>query len=290
MNATPESAARAALLRAIQIEARNAGVYDSLAQLFQGYDDSVALLFREMSEEECQHGADLEQRHRERFGLIPSLAEEPKEVIEAPDLDDPEAMIFSSMRRRSRSAASKFGSAHDLVARGNDRLLKALYRVNVMTRTIPWKEIAGALVVLLMLVGLPLLLWYWRSVAVAHRYPAGTKLITLTAVADGGIWTQEEIIGLNYWRRKPVRADEIPLEQGDHVVLGLRSADVLHSFAIPILRLGPVDVPAGHTVEVEFNAEPTGVLTFLCWQVCSPEHANLRGRFVVKPGKAGETW
>jgi rubrerythrin len=49
-----------------------------------------------MAREERQHGAELERRYGERFGP-PSAGEEPKEVIEAPDLDDPEAMIFDSM-------------------------------------------------------------------------------------------------------------------------------------------------------------------------------------------------
>ncbi|MFQ5662644.1 MAG: ferritin family protein [Terriglobia bacterium] len=88
---------RATLFRAIQIEARNTGVYDALAQLFQGYDDAVTAIFREMAAEEHQHGAELEQRYRERFGPVPSQAEEPKEVIEAPDLEDPEALVFDSM-------------------------------------------------------------------------------------------------------------------------------------------------------------------------------------------------
>ena len=97
MSAIRSDAERSTLLRAIQIERRNAGVYDSLAELFQGYDDSVTSIFREMAAEERQHGSDLEQRYLERFGPVPSLAEEPKEVIEAPDLDDPEALIFDSM-------------------------------------------------------------------------------------------------------------------------------------------------------------------------------------------------
>ena len=158
-----------------------------------------------------------------------------------------------------------------------------------------WKEVTGVLAVALLLAGLPPLLWYWRDVASVHRYAAGTKVITLTAVADGGIWTQEEIVGLNYWRKKPTRTTEIPLSQGDHVVVRLRSVDVLHSFAIPLLRLGPVDVPAGHTVEVKFDAQRAGVLTFLCWQVCSPDHPNLRGSFLVKAvakrvGEKEESW
>ncbi len=95
---TPESDAdRGVLLRAIQIEARNGRVYDSLAQLFEGYDDPVTAIFREMAAEERQHGVELEQRYHVRFGTVPPATAEPKEVIEAPDLNDPEALIFDSM-------------------------------------------------------------------------------------------------------------------------------------------------------------------------------------------------
>ncbi len=159
-----------------------------------------------------------------------------------------------------------------------------------MAQATKWKETAGVLAVVLMLVGLPLLLGAWRSARLAHRSQPEIKIITLTAVAKGGIWTNEEIVGYNYWWRTPSRVQEIPLNQGDHVVVRLRSVDVLHSFGIPLLRLGPVDVPAGHTVDVEFTAERPGVLTFLCWQVCSPDHPSLRGRFVVKGGKTEEAW
>lgn len=134
------------------------------------------------------------------------------------------------------------------------------------------------------------MLWHWRHVTSVHRYPAGTKIVTLTAVAKGGVWTQDDVVGLTYWWRKPNRSGDIPLNQGDHVVVRLRSADVLHSFAIPLLRLGPVEIPAGHTVDVEFDAKRPGTLTFLCLQVCSPQHSGLQGRFVVKGNEQEETW
>jgi heme/copper-type cytochrome/quinol oxidase subunit 2 len=153
-----------------------------------------------------------------------------------------------------------------------------------------WEEVAGVLVVLVVLLGLPLLLEYWRTVGLVHRYPPNTKVITLTAVANGGIWTQEEIVGYNYWWRKPSRTERILLNQGDHVVVLLHSVDVLHSFAIPLLHIGPVEVPAGHTVEVAFDANRPGELTFLCWQVCSPDHSKLQGDFVVKSSGAQESW
>lgn len=134
MSATASDAARATLLCAIQVEARNAGVYESLAQLFQGYDDSVTAIFREMATEERQHGAELEQRYRERFGAVPSPAHETTEVIEAPDLEDPEAMIFDSMSivqaleagLRAEEAAREFYRRE--IPRTTDRELQRVYR------------------------------------------------------------------------------------------------------------------------------------------------------------------
>jgi heme/copper-type cytochrome/quinol oxidase subunit 2 len=156
-----------------------------------------------------------------------------------------------------------------------------------MTINMKWKERASVAAVVLILLGLPVLLWGWRAVIVPHEYPPGSKIITLTATANCGIWTEEPIFGYNYWWRRPARTEDINLNQGDHVVVRVRSSDVLHSFAIPIMHIGPVDVPAGHTVTVQFDANRSGVLTFLCWQVCSPVHGNLHGRFVVKASGAG---
>jgi rubrerythrin len=125
---------RVTLLRAIQIEARNGAVYDSLAQLFQGYEDSVTAIFLEMAAEERQHGAELERRYGERFGPVPPPSEEPKEVIEAPDLDDPEALIFDSMTieqalqvgLRAEETAREFYRRE--VSRASDPELQRVYR------------------------------------------------------------------------------------------------------------------------------------------------------------------
>jgi rubrerythrin len=97
MSSLPFPSVRETLLRAIQIEARNAAVYEAFAQLFQGYDDAVMNIFREMAEEERQHGAELDQRYRERFNDAPLAGPAPREVIEAPELDDAEALVFDSM-------------------------------------------------------------------------------------------------------------------------------------------------------------------------------------------------
>ena len=145
-----------------------------------------------------------------------------------------------------------------------------------------WKEAGAVAVVVLMLVGLPLLLWYWQAVVSLRHYPPGTKVVDLTAIAQGGIWTQDKVVGYNYWWKTPTRAPDLLLNQGDHVVLRLHSPDVLHSFSIPLLHSEPVDMPAGHTVELKFDAARPGELTFLCYQVCGMGHKNLQGRFLVK--------
>lgn len=125
---------RATLICAIQIEERNCKIYNSLAQLFSGYDDSVAAIFLEMAAEERQHGTELEQRFQDRFGPVPSPAGEPKEVIEAPDLEDPEAMIFDSMTvetaleavLHAEEAAREFYRRE--ISRAGDSELQELYR------------------------------------------------------------------------------------------------------------------------------------------------------------------
>ena len=134
MNVTLGTAGSATLLRAIHIETRNAAIYESLGQLFQGYDDSVWAIFGEMAAEELQHGALLEQRYQERFGSVPSPGEPPKEVIEAPDLHDPEALIFDSMTvvqaletgLRAEQEARDFYRQE--VARTSDPELQKVYR------------------------------------------------------------------------------------------------------------------------------------------------------------------
>ena len=134
MSASRSDAERVTLLRAIQIERRNARVYESLAQLFHGYDDSVASIFCEMAAEELRHGAQLVDGYGERFGPLPTPAEEPREIIEAPDLDDAEALIFDSMTveqaleagLRAEEAAREFYRQE--VARTSDPDLQAVYR------------------------------------------------------------------------------------------------------------------------------------------------------------------
>lgn len=125
---------RETLLRAVQIERRNSELYELLAQIFDQYDESVERMFLEMAEEERQHGAELKERYRARFGPVPLITGEPKEVIEAPDLQDAEALIFDSMTPekalqaglQAEEAAREFYRTE--VSRTSDPELKQTFR------------------------------------------------------------------------------------------------------------------------------------------------------------------
>ncbi|MBI1747514.1 MAG: hypothetical protein HYR55_13125 [Acidobacteria bacterium] len=136
------------------------------------------------------------------------------------------------------------------------------------------------LVTLIMLVALPLALLGYHRIYLPYKF-RGARIITLTALASDGVWTREPVMGINYWRKHFSATPNIHIQQGESVVLRLASADVLHSFAIPALNIGPIEVPAGEVREVKFTGERPGPLVFLCWQVCSPVHEKLRGQIVV---------
>ncbi len=134
MSASKEETTRAVLHRAVQIEVRNGKVYDSFASLFQGYDPSIVQIFEEMADEERQHEKQLLERYRERFGELPGETPETKEVIESPDLEDAEALVFDSMTLeqaletglRAEQQARAF--YQDQVLRTSDSGLRLLYQ------------------------------------------------------------------------------------------------------------------------------------------------------------------
>ncbi len=151
------------------------------------------------------------------------------------------------------------------------------------------------LVTVVIMVSVPAALFSFQSLYLPHKFGAA-RVITLTALASDGVWTEDSVTGVNYWRRHFPPAAEIHVRQGEKVALRLASADVLHSFAIPALNIGPIDVPAGEVREVQFTAQDPDTLLFLCWQVCSPLHGKLQGKIVVldsngqtpRPKPAGE--
>lgn len=121
--------------------------------------------------------------------------------------------------------------------------------------------------------------WY-RKAAVPGADEPGTVTFNLTGVASRGVWTLEEVNGLNYWWRDFEPA-VLYVPAGSAVVINLRSADLYHQFYVPELAVGPVDIEPGHMKTVRFRAERAGVFQYYCTSMCGSCHFYMRGWLVV---------
>lgn len=122
---------------------------------------------------------------------------------------------------------------------------------------------------------------FYRS----SSFPEGSQIITLYGIAEGGVWTREPVNSFNYWWKKFKRVKEIPVnDDGTPIFFRATSSDVMHSFAIPLYRIGPYDVKPGEFVTVELKTERQLKSTrFLCYQYCDKDHKDMYGRLVVLP-------
>jgi heme/copper-type cytochrome/quinol oxidase subunit 2 len=140
---------------------------------------------------------------------------------------------------------------------------------------VSWKvEAAGTLLVVAVLVGIPF--WVMREESGARAIPGGgdVRVIELTAVAEGGIFTFENVVGHNYWRRTPEVARPV-VRVGEKVLFRLRSADVIHGFSIPELQVGPVSIEPGSVTEVWFEPEEAGEFLIQCVFRCGGCHEEM---------------
>ncbi|MFQ5650008.1 MAG: c-type cytochrome [bacterium] len=138
------------------------------------------------------------------------------------------------------------------------------------------KEVLAASVTIVLLIGLPVVV-FQNGPWVAR---GSTRVIHLTGVMANGVWTDEEVTGLNYWR-KTFRPATIVLRAGEEVLLRLSSSDGTHGFYVPELNLGPIQVESGHTVEVPLRAQKAGQYTYYCTLVCGECHYFMRGTVKV---------
>lgn len=146
------------------------------------------------------------------------------------------------------------------------------------------ERIAALLVLLSMLLVGVAVHWYGRTAVPGTREP-DVVVINLTGVSADGVWTDDEVNGLNYWW-KQFEPATLQLEVGDEVVVNLRSADLVHRFYIPAFDVGPVDVEPGHMATVRFTATESGVFQYYCTSMCGSCHFYMRGWIVVSvPGE-----
>jgi cytochrome c oxidase subunit 2 len=74
-----------------------------------------------------------------------------------------------------------------------------------------------------------------------------------------------------------------------HVVVRIRSHDVLHSFSIPEFRIKQDAVP-GFTATTQFTATVCGKYELACTEICGMAHYRMRAVVDVRPSKDFDDW
>lgn len=84
-----------------------------------------------------------------------------------------------------------------------------------------------------------------------------------------------------------VRTLHIPVNR--HVVVRIRSHDVLHSFAVPEFRIKQDAIP-GYTAKTQFTATQTGTFEIACAELCGLGHFRMRSVVYVKSESDFKKW
>jgi cytochrome c oxidase subunit II len=79
---------------------------------------------------------------------------------------------------------------------------------------------------------------------------------------------------------------EITVDEGETVVLEMRSTDVEHGLEIKELKLKVAIPKTGETVRAEFVAKKAGTFSFKCSEYCGNGHSRMKGKLVVRPKAA----
>ena len=87
-----------------------------------------------------------------------------------------------------------------------------------------------------------------------------------------------------------VRVDgDIHFPAGEEVLLIIKSADVLHSFFLPNLRMKQ-DVVPGMEQFMWFKARETGRFDIVCAELCGWGHYRMKGRATFEPRSEFDNW
>jgi cytochrome c oxidase subunit 2 len=103
----------------------------------------------------------------------------------------------------------------------------------------------------------------------------------------------ENPLGLD--RKDPAAKDDITTINQLHfpvnkkVLVNLTSKDVIHSFALPVMRVKQDAIP-GMTVPVWFEANQTGQFEIGCAQLCGLGHYRMKGFFSVDTDEQYAAW
>ena len=84
-------------------------------------------------------------------------------------------------------------------------------------------------------------------------------------------------------------ANDLHLPINEEIVLAIKSADVLHSFFLPNLRVKQ-DVVPGMKQFVWFQPTKTGVYDIVCAELCGWGHYKMKGRLTIESRPAYEKY
>lgn len=96
---------------------------------------------------------------------------------------------------------------------------------------------------------------------------------------DGVVGTPDDIQLVN----------DLHLPVNEEIVLSIKSADVLHSFFLPNLRVKQ-DVVPGMKQYVWFQPTRTGVFDIVCAELCGWGHYKMRGRITIESREKFDNW
>ena len=171
-----------------------------------------------------------------------------------------------------------------LIFSGVMALLVVALRQRMGKVNMRWWIVGGGLifpaVVLAILIGYTVV----RSAQLTRPPPADALVVSVT----GKMWWWE----VRY--RRPdgtdvVLANEIHIPVNRPVVVGLSSADVIHSFWVPQLG-GKMDMVPGRTNQLVLQATAPGVFRGQCAEYCGEQHARMAMHVVAHEPADFEVW
>jgi cytochrome c oxidase subunit II len=80
---------------------------------------------------------------------------------------------------------------------------------------------------------------------------------------------------------------DLEVDEGDRVVLKMRSLDVAHGLAVKEFKASAAIPKGGEVVTLEFVASKAGTYAIECSEYCGRGHKGMKGQLVVHPKAAG---
>lgn len=124
--------------------------------------------------------------------------------------------------------------------------------------------------------------FFWAGQLYTTAYGEGDADTVIRVVGKQWMWKVQHPDGT-----REINTLHVPV--GEAVQIRLTSQDVIHSFAVPALRLKRDAVPGMYTT-FHFTARKTGEFRLFCAEYCGDEHARMRGRVVVLSRADYQQW